>query len=62
VVPGLDDNQFGFGGAVHQSVLVIDPPGPETRQIAAQRLGLASALERVRRASSISRTSRANPT
>jgi hypothetical protein len=45
VVPGLNDDQFSIGRAVHQAVPVIDPPGPETRQIVAQRFGLAGQTE-----------------
>jgi hypothetical protein len=44
VVSSLNDDQFIIGRAVDQAVLVVDPPGPETRQIAAQRLGLAGDL------------------
>lgn len=33
--------------AIHQPVLLIDPPRPPARQIAAERLGLAGALERM---------------
>ena len=33
--------------AIHQPVFLIDPPRPPARQIAAQRFGLAGALERV---------------
>ena len=45
VLPGLNDDQLIVGYAVDQTVLVIDPPGPEPRQIAAQRLRLSGALE-----------------
>jgi hypothetical protein len=46
VIAGLNDDQFIIGSAMDQTVLVIDPPGPEARKIAAQRLRFASALER----------------
>jgi hypothetical protein len=46
VVAGLNHDQFIFGRAVNQAVLVVNSPGPETRQIAAQWLGLAGTLER----------------
>src|SRR5215472_9456315 len=46
VIPGLNDDQFVIGRAVDQAVLVIDPPGPETGQIPAQRFRLTNTLER----------------
>src|SRR5215467_6922379 len=46
MVPGLNDDQFIFGCAVHKTMLVIDPPRPEAGQIPAQRLRLAGSLER----------------
>ena len=58
VIPGLDDDQLIISCAVDEAVLVVDSPGPEAGEIAAQRLWLAGALERGVRASSISRSTR----
>ena len=46
VVSGLDDDELLVRGAVDETVLVVDPPGPEAGEVAAQRFWLASALER----------------
>jgi hypothetical protein len=46
VIPGLDDDQLVISCAVDDAVLVVDSPGPEAGEIAAQRLWLAGSLER----------------
>src|SRR5262245_51837524 len=47
VVPGREDDDLCFGDDVHQSVLVVDPPGPRPGQVVLERLGLADAGERI---------------
>jgi hypothetical protein len=45
VVSGLNDDQLIIGRAMDEAVLIVDPPGPEAGEVAAQRLRLAGTFE-----------------
>src|SRR5260221_560436 len=45
VVPGLNDDQLIICRAIDETVLVVNPPGPEAGEIKAQWLRLAGTFE-----------------
>jgi hypothetical protein len=44
-----DDDQLGVGRSIDKTMGLVDAPRPITRQVSAQRLGLADSCERFAR-------------